>query len=87
MLIMKLSCLLLYALGFASWAGFLPYGSAHLLEVIALVVLSAHALETVIAFNYVRRYRGGLAMSVFLTLLFGLLHVIPLVREKRVIIR
>jgi hypothetical protein len=43
---------------------------------------AAHAVEAVVAFKYVRRYPGALAVSVLLTLLFGLLHILPLARQS-----
>jgi hypothetical protein len=46
----------------------------------ALVLLLIHALEVLFAFKHVRLYKGPLAISVVLTLLFGLLHWRPLAR-------
>ena len=45
-------------------------------------VLVLHTLELVFLFRHVRLYRGPLAISVILTLLFGLLHWKPLVDAK-----
>lgn len=81
-LALKLGCLALYALALAAWAGVLPaalapYGKRF--ETFALAFMVIHALELVFAFKHVRRYRGPLAASVALTMLFGLLHWRPLV--------
>ena len=53
------------------------------MQYVALILLSAHAVEVLIAFKSVKRYKGALVVSVALTLLFGLLHWIPLAREAR----
>jgi len=42
-----------------------------------------HALEIVVMFKQVRLYRGPLAVSMLLTLLFGLLHWKPLADEQK----
>ena len=55
---------------------------------IALVLLVIHALEVIFMFKHVRLYRGSLAVSILLTLLFGLLHWKPLAEDpKRVEVR
>ena len=74
---LKLACLATYALGLASAVGLLPE-SWRILATVAGVLLAAHALEALVMFKHVRRYRGSLAVSVLLTLLFGLLHWKPL---------
>jgi uncharacterized protein YhhL (DUF1145 family) len=45
---------------------------------LAVVFIVLHALEVPIFWQRVKRYRGPLAVSVILTLLFGLLHLTPL---------
>lgn len=80
MFALKVQCLLLYVLGLADWLGVWPYGAA---AVAAALVLAVHALEAVLAFRHVRLYRGPLFVSLLLTLLFGLLHVMPLARQAR----
>ena len=77
-LILKLCCLALYGLALASLAGLVVPAWAGTLANTAMAVLLFHALELVFAFKYVRLYRGPLAVSVALTLLFGLLHWKPL---------
>jgi uncharacterized membrane protein HdeD (DUF308 family) len=78
-LVLKLLCLGTYALGLASAAGWLPE-SWGILATIAAVLLASHVVELLVMFKHVRRYRGSLAMSAFLTILFGLLHWLPLAR-------
>ena len=81
----KTLLLVIYLLALARLAGLLP-GPFGILVVVASVLLVAHFLELLFMFKHVRRYRGALATSVLLTLLFGLLHWQPLVdrvaREK-----
>lgn len=78
----KAALLALYALALAGLAGFLPAGLSSTLQNIALVTLIIHVLECVAMFKHVRLYHGPLAMSVMLTLLFGLLHWKPLADAK-----
>lgn len=79
--ILKAVCLAIYALALMPWAGLaglLPGGLAGNMQTIALVMLVAHAVELLVMFKHVKRYRGPLAVSVLLTMLFGLLHWKPL---------
>gem|GEM_PF-561019 len=80
--IFKLACLLLLGLGLtdALWPGLLdlPFEPTRA----ALVLLLIHALEVLFAFKHVRLYKGPLAVSVLLTLLFGLLHWKPLAQAS-----
>lgn len=77
-LILKLALLALYAAALAGFAGLLPIGAAGRLQQIALVLLAIHVLELLVMFRHVRRYQGPLAVSILLTLLFGMLHWKPL---------
>lgn len=77
---LKAACLGAYLLALAGLAGLLPEALAATAQQLALVLLLIHALELVVAFKYVRLYRGSLAVSVLLTLLFGLLHWRPLAK-------
>ena len=74
----KAGCLALYALALAGLARLLPSGLSGTMQVIAAAFLAAHVVELACAFKHVRRYQGALAVSVVLTLLFGLLHWWPL---------
>jgi len=42
-----------------------------------------HVLEAIAAFKYIKTYPGSLLHSLLLTLLFGLLHWLPLARAAR----
>jgi len=77
-LISKGVCLTLLGLGLgqALWpeALALPFDATRA----ALILLAVHVAELLFAFKHVRLYPGPLAVSVLLTLLFGLLHWKPL---------
>jgi hypothetical protein len=75
-------CLLAYALAAAQLAGLLPPGPFERTPVVAGVLLALHAAELVFMFRHVRLYPGPLALSVLLTLLFGLLHWQPLAAQQ-----
>lgn len=77
-LIIKLALLALYVAALAGLAGMLPSGLAGRVQNIALIILAIHVIEMAVMFRHVKRYRGPLAVSMLLTLLFGLLHWKPL---------
>jgi hypothetical protein len=78
----KAGLLVMYALALAGLAGLLPTGLASTLQNVAVVTLIIHVIECVAMFKHVRLYRGPLAISVLLTLLFGLLHWKPLANAQ-----
>ena len=78
--ILKAACLLIYALGLAAASGLLPESLSFMAPLTA-VLLAGHLLETVIMFRYIKRYLGPLAISIVLSLLYGLLHWVPLKRQ------
>lgn len=80
--VLKGACLAVYLLALAGTLIEFPASIASPVRYGALVLLGAHALEVLVAFRAVRRYRGPLLLSVALTLLFGFLHWIPLARER-----
>ena len=80
-LIIKLALLALYAAAIAGFAGLLQSGLAGRLQNIVLIVLAIHLIELVVMFKHVKRYQGPLAVSMLLTLLFGMLHWKPLADE------
>ena len=80
---LKIGAILTYAAALAGAAGLLPAGIARPLQVIAVGIVLLHALELLFAFRHIRRYRGPLAVSVLLTLLFGVLHWKPLADAAR----
>src|SRR5574338_381048 len=75
-------CLVVYLLALVGTLFELPLAIASTVRYGALVLLGAPALEVLVAFRAVRRYRGPLLVSIVLTLLFGFLHWIPLARER-----
>ena len=78
---LKALCVGAYLLALAGLAGWLAADWAATAQKVALLLLLIHALELLVVFKYVRLYRGSLAVSVLLTLLFGLLHWRPLAKE------
>jgi uncharacterized protein YhhL (DUF1145 family) len=70
--------LAIYAFALVSLVWPLPYDAGPMVQRITAIVLAIHVIELAVAFRHVRLYRGGLAASVVLTLLFGLLHWKPL---------
>ena len=74
----KVLCIVLYAAAVGHWAGWMPSGVMPFATTLAVVFLGLHALEVPIFWRAVKCYRGPLALSVILTLLFGLLHLTPL---------
>lgn len=76
-------CLLAYTAAWARMAGLLPEGLFDRAPLVAIVLLALHAAELVFMFKHVRLYRGALAVSILLTLLFGLLHWKPLADAQK----
>jgi hypothetical protein len=76
--LLKIGVIVIYLAALAGAAGMLPPGIARVAQVVAVGVVLLHALELFFAFRHIRRYRGPLAVSVLLTLLFGVLHWKPL---------
>ena len=81
-LVMRIACLVAYALGIAAFTGLIhgPFAAAAAIATIALVGL--HALELLYAYRFLHRYKGSMGTSVALALLFGVLHWAPLARAK-----
>jgi hypothetical protein len=76
----RLLLLVIYGLAAASLMTTLPLspGMVQAVQIGAAVLLGVHALELGLAWRHVRLYSGPLAVSMLLTLLFGLLHWKPL---------
>ena len=77
---LKGAALLVYAVALATLAGWLDGPAADAMAVFGGVMLAVHALEVPFVLAHLRRYRGSLAASIALNLLFGLLHWVPLKR-------
>ena len=73
----------LYLLALVATVAVLPWGIGPLVQRVALITLVIHVAETVLAFKHVRDYRGSLLNSVVLSLLFGLLHWLPIAKAQR----
>lgn len=79
----KANLLGLYLLAVLSLALPMPWDSNTLLQRLALILLVVHAGETLVMFKHVKAYEGALWKSIALSLLFGLLHWLPLARKAR----
>ena len=82
-LVLKLGCIAIYLAALGACAGLLPGGLGHAAQIAAVGILLLHAIELLFVFGHVRRYRGPVAVSVLLTLLFGFLHWKPLADEAK----
>ena len=82
-LVMKIACLVAYALGIAALAGLIHGPLAAAAAIVTIALLGLHALELLYAFRFLDRYKGPMAMSIVLALLFGVLHWAPLARQPK----
>lgn len=80
---LKMNLLGLYALALLTLLLPMPWESNALLQRLSLILLAVHVVETVVMFKHVKAYEGALWKSVGLSLLFGLLHWLPLARKGR----
>lgn len=80
--LLKAICLATYLLAAIGAFWPLPMEASSLLKTIAAILLLAHSLELAVAFRSVLRYPGSLIDSIGLTLLFGMLHWLPLARKS-----
>lgn len=80
---LKSNLIALYALALLSLWVPLPWDSGPILQRISLALIAIHAIETLVAFKYVKAYDGPLGKSVALSLLYGLLHWLPIARRVR----
>ena len=77
----KIATLVFYAAALASLFAAWPPLLENVLQYGTLFLLAAHAIEVVVSFRWVRQYEGPLALSILLTLLFGLFHWMPYKRR------
>ena len=76
--VIKLACLAVYLLAVAGTLAAPGLAVTTALQYAAIILLAAHALETLVMFRLVARYPGPLVDSIALCLLFGMLHWLPL---------
>lgn len=81
--LLKAGCLAIYLLALVGAFVALPWGAESALQNITAILVGLHALELAIAYQSVRRHPGPLIDSVALTLLFGILHWLPLAKGTR----
>jgi len=76
--VLKAFCVAIYLLVVAGFVFMMPPALNLPLQLFAGTMLLVHALEAAIFIRHVRLYKGPMAVSLLLTLLFGLLHWKPL---------
>jgi antibiotic biosynthesis monooxygenase (ABM) superfamily enzyme len=79
----KANLIVLYVLAAAGMIIILPWGIGPYLQRISLALFAIHMLETIAMFKHVKSYEGPIAKSVVLSLLYGLLHWLPLMRANQ----
>jgi len=82
-LIFKITILAVYLLGIASHIVAFPGQAGPIVQTVSLALLLIHAVECLLAYRYIKLYSGPLVVSLLLSLLFGLLHWMPLARQAR----
>ena len=82
-LFFKATLIGVYLLAMASHLVAFPGDSGPMVQTTALALLLIHALECLAAYRYIKLYSGSLLHSLVLSLLFGLLHWMPLARKAR----
>jgi len=83
MTFLKINLIAIYALAALSLWLPMPWQSGPVLQNMAMALLAIHAIETIFAFKHVKTYPGPLGKSITLSLLFGLLHWLPLARRAK----
>jgi hypothetical protein len=81
-LALRAGCIAAYVLAAVSLAGWMPPGWFGRVQTVAALLLGVHAVEALLMQRQLRLYRGPLAVSVLLTVLFGFLHWKPLVDQQ-----
>ncbi len=81
--ILKLGCLVVYALGIAAFAGGLHGTAAIVFEFLSVAFVAIHVLELPFFWKALHTYRGSFASSVLQSLLFGVFHSLPLKRAAQ----
>ena len=79
----KATILAVYLLGLASHIVAFPGQVGPIVQTMSLALLLIHALECLLAYRYIKLYEGALAVSLVMSMLFGLLHWMPLARKAR----
>ena len=79
----KASVIAVYLLALASHLIAFPGQAGPIVQTMSVALLLIHALECLLAYRYIKLYSGPLLVSLVLSLLFGLLHWMPLARKAR----
>jgi len=76
-ILLTVGCAVIYVHALAGAVGLLPGRLATTMEVATIALLAVHGQELIFVFGKLPLYRGSLAGSILLTVLFGLLHWEP----------
>ncbi len=82
-LFFKATVVAVYLLAIASHVVAFPGQVGPIVQTMSLALLLIHALECLLAYRYIKLYSGPLLVSLILSLVFGLLHWMPLARKAR----
>jgi len=77
-MIAKVLTIVLWVLGIVAWVSPVLGPATTFFAYLAVVLLVAHTLEIFIALPHLKKYPGGLAQSILLCLVFGVIHWMPL---------
>jgi uncharacterized protein YhhL (DUF1145 family) len=81
--LLKAGCLMVYFLALIALATELPMGIGQWMKVVAIGLLVVHSIELLFVWKYVKAYEGAVKVSIALTLLFGLLHWLPIAKRLK----
>lgn len=83
MTFLKAGCIAIYLLAVTSLFIPLPWGTGPVMQFVSVALIAVHALEAVFVFKVIKTYKGSLLTSLALSLLFGLLHWMPLAKAGK----
>ena len=83
MTFLKAGCIAIYLMAVTSLFVTLPWGTGPVLQFVSVALIAVHALEALFVFKYIKSYKGALLTSLVLSLLFGLLHWMPLAKAGK----
>lgn len=83
MTFLKAGCIAIYLLAVCSLFTTLPWGTGTVLQFVGIALIAVHALEAVFVWKYIKTYKGSMLTSLVLSLLFGLLHWMPLAKASQ----
>ncbi len=76
--VLKALCLAIYGVAILAYFVAMPAWLASGAQILAVIMLGFHVIETFFFWQYVKMWQGPLIASIALTLLFGILHWKPM---------